>query len=607
MKMKTSLRHRLMRLGIICGALGAFFVAVCGISYIYSIEKSFSDELGTSVVNSACSSLQEEMSFLANGLRDSESADENDIFNNVFVIGEERGYDYSRFAKECQELPENGVLLTYVSSAQCYIFALKRSDDIIAGELRNNYFDYVTDTLDSGGTRGIMINNKNGSILISTQKSECGTFVTGNSVFSENAAASAAGVRHISGGVFSDYVVYSAPLPDNPEFAVMYCVESDNIYGKGKRAVFLMLCWTVVIILIAVFASTYAARRIAASITPTAECLEKFAAGEIDTSFRANNRGDETELLSRAMETTIKNIGTYIRDIDYILSGIANGNLSVRSSCEYYGDFNNIKASLDNISVSMRDTISAIRKAGVQVNNSASALAEGAQTLARNSNTEALTLKELDELMHSINTKVSANAGLMNEVKELSDRAVDNIESGSEEMAELSAAITDIRSASEEIQQIAKLIDGIAFQTNILALNAAVEASRTGSAGKGFAVVADEVRNLAGKSADAARSAVALIERSVQAAETGVRINTAVSGSLEDVRKAMTELGDLVSRAADSTVAQAQEIDTVNRGLSSITDAVRSNAAAAETSAAGSEELAGQAEILEQKLRDFKI
>ena len=88
--MITSIRHRLMRLGILCGGIGIFLAALIGVSYILNIEKSMSDELGSSVVNSVTSSMQEEMTFLANGLRDSYSGDNNDIFNNVFLMGEER-------------------------------------------------------------------------------------------------------------------------------------------------------------------------------------------------------------------------------------------------------------------------------------------------------------------------------------------------------------------------------------------------------------------------------------------------------------------------------------------------------------------------------------
>ena len=499
------------------------------------------------------------------------------------------------------------MLVCYLPAARCYLFALGRGSDIIVGELREGYFDYVTDTMSGDGKYGFIVNNKNGDVLISSEKGKCGTNITGQTVYAENFAACTVGDALITGDMFTDFVVYSGSLPQNSEFGVIYQVDSDMIYGKGKRAILIMAVLTAVMIILVTIVSTLFARRISASIAPTVECLEKFSEGTIDTSFRANNRGDETELLSRAMETTIKNVGEYIRDIDFILSEISRGDLTAQSSCEYKGDFNNIRQSLDHISSSLRSTISVIRRAGVQVNNGASSLADGAQTLAQNSNSEAVTLRELEDLMHGINSNVTDNACIMSCMRTLSDKAVKKVEAGNRSMAELSDAIEDIRAASQEIQSIAKLIDGIAFQTNILALNAAVEAARAGSAGKGFAVVADEVINLAGKSAEAARSAVTLIERSTEAAERGVELNESVCSTLEDVRSSMTELGLLVTKAADSTDIQVRDISTVNAGLSSITDAVKSNAAAAEESAAGSEELAGQAEILEKRLGNFRI
>ena len=189
----------------------------------------------------------------------------------------------------------------------------------------------------------------------------------------------------------------------------------------------------------------------------------------------------------------------------------------------------------------------------------------------------------------------------------LSEQTVLNVENGNRNMENLSSAIEDIRKASEEIQSIAKLIDDIAFQTNILALNAAVEAARAGDAGKGFAVVADEVRNLASKSADAAKDAVKVIGRCVDAVDQGVQLNRSASESLSEVSKSVQEFSILVGKVADSSSQQARDINTVNSGLTSITSVVQSNAATAEQSAASSEELASQAQVLESQLRHFRI
>ncbi len=605
--MKTSIKNRLLRLGILCAGIGSFAVAIFAAAAMTYIQSVSSDAFGRTVAGSVVSSLQEEMEYLPDGLRDASAGEHNDIFDNVFEIGQPQRYDYSAFEQECRELPENGVLVTYISSEEVYVVALNRGKDIIAGELESDYFDYAVNIMADNNCYGYMINNRNGNIILSTDKTQCGGSISGDQLYKKCFDAAAAGKSASTGGPFSKFIIYAAVLPDNPEFSVFYCTKSENVYKSGTVVIILMLLWAAVLTTVGVIVSVGVAKKIAGSILPTVDCLDRFSRGEIDTSFRRNDRGDETELLSQAMETTIANLGTYIKDIDHRLSEMSNGNLTSESTCEYRGDFNNIRVSLDNISSSLRETVGTIREAGEQVNSGVSSLAGGAQSLAENSNNEAATLRELDVLVKNINDDVNANAEMTNRMRSLSETAVANVETGNRNMQDLSSAIEDIRKASQEIQSIANLIDDIAFQTNILALNAAVEAARAGSAGKGFAVVADEVRNLAGKSADAAQEAVKVIDRSVAAAELGVNLNESVNSSLDAVRRSVREFSDLVGMVADSSNRQAKDISTVTDGLSNITGAVQSNAATAEQSAASSEEIASQAQVLEHQLMKFRI
>ena len=605
--MKTSIKKRLLRLGILCAGVASFAVAIFSAITIDIIESSFSDTFGTTVIGSVINSLHEEMDFLPGGLRDAVPGEHNDIFDNVFMLGDTRSYDYKDFESECRSLSADGINIGYISSAQLYLVALNRGSDIIVGELDNTYFDYATDIMKGNGMWGYMVNSDTGKVMLSTDLSKCGTSISGDKLYEGLLAKVKSGNDAHEGNAMSSYVIYAAPVTDHKEFSIFFGSDSSNIYAGGKIAITMLFVWAAVLTAIGTVVSIGVAKKIALSITDTTECLEKFSRGEIDTTFRANDRGDETEVLSQAMERTILNLGSYIKDIDYMLGELSGGNLTATSNVMYEGEFNSIKTSLNNISDSLRTTIEAIRDAGEQVNSGAGSLASGAQSLANNSTTEAGTLKELDSLIKGINENVAANAEMTDRMKSLSDETVQNVETGNSNMKNLSSAIEDIRKASEEIQTIAKLIDDIAFQTNILALNAAVEAARAGDAGKGFAVVADEVRNLASKSAEAAKDAVQVIGRCVAAVDQGVQLNESASKSLEQVSKSVSEFSTLVGKVADSSRRQAADIGTVTTGLNSITDMVQSNAATAQESAASSSELASQAHVLEEQLQNFRI
>lgn len=264
--------------------------------------------------------------------------------------------------------------------------------------------------------------------------------------------------------------------------------------------------------------------------------------------------------------------------------------------------------------IAMRDingrlssTLSQINQAANQVSAGSDQVSSGAQALSQGATEQASSVEELAATITDISGQVKSNAESALNAKEKSEMAGTEIAASNQKMQELIAAMEEISKSSQEIGKVIKTIEDIAFQTNILALNAAVEAARAGAAGKGFAVVADEVRNLASKSADAAKSTTALIEGAITAVSNGTQLVDVTAKSLLSVVTGTQEVASIVNDISTASAEQASSIAQVTQGIDQISSVVQTNSATAEESAAASEELSGQAQMLNNLVGQFKL
>ena len=220
---------------------------------------------------------------------------------------------------------------------------------------------------------------------------------------------------------------------------------------------------------------------------------------------------------------------------------------------------------------------------------------------------QASTVQELTASLEQIASQTRLNAQNSEQANTLTKNVKENAVDGNIQMKEMLNAMDDISISSSDIGKIIKVIDDIAFQTNILALNAAVEAARAGQHGKGFAVVAEEVRNLAGKSATAAKESTEMIENSIKKVEAGTKIANRTAKALDEIVSEVDRADTLINSMTISSAEQAQGIEQINLAIAQVSHVIQTIAATAQESAAASEELTGQATHLEEQVSVFKL
>lgn len=254
----------------------------------------------------------------------------------------------------------------------------------------------------------------------------------------------------------------------------------------------------------------------------------------------------------------------------------------------------------------LRDVAAHLHDGAQQITSAASQVASSSQTLAQGASEQASSLEETSASSEEITSMTRKNAENSQAAAAVMSEVDQRVAEGNRTLEEMIQSMQEITGSSDKISKIIKVIDEIAFQTNILALNAAVEAARAGEAGMGFAVVADEVRSLAQRSAQAAKDTASLIEESIGKSNEGSQRLEHVAQVIHAITESASKVKTLVDEVNLGSQEQARGIEHISKSIAEMDRVTQSNAASAEQSASASEEMSAQSEALQNIARELR-
>ena len=246
----------------------------------------------------------------------------------------------------------------------------------------------------------------------------------------------------------------------------------------------------------------------------------------------------------------------------------------------------------------LQATAADLEQSARQVTGAAAQVSSSSESLARASSDQAASLQETSASAEQVNSMARLNTDKSRSAAELVAQSQEKFVLTDRSLAQTVAAMTEINAQSGKISNILKVIDEIAFQTNILALNAAVEAARAGEAGMGFAVVADEVRSLAQRCAQAAKDTAALVEESVTKSNDGKSKVDEVASAIRAITGVSAQVKTLVEEVNVGSVEQAHGIQQIGQAIAQMQHIVQQTAANAQEGASAAVHLDSEAGAL---------
>lgn len=401
---------------------------------------------------------------------------------------------------------------------------------------------------------------------------------------------------------------YIMPI-GNTGFIALSCIPKGQYYSSLVTAMIALFAVIIVGLVFILFLIGKLSGNIVKPLAELNDAAMELANGNLDVSIDVHTE-DEVGELGDSIGKTVKRLKEYIDYIDEIsqvLADMADGKLAIQLKYAYVGEFQKVKDALNNISKSMTEVMTSIVQGADQVSVGSDDLANAAQNMAENTQTQAAAIEELLATATTVAEQVKENRDNSEKSAAYTNEVADVMEDSKKQMSQMREAMDKIQESSKQVVGVIKAIEDIASQTNLLSLNASIEAARAGEAGKGFAVVAGEIGGLANESADAVNTTRNLINVSLNEIEKGNAIVNDVMASLDNAVERVRVANGMIQETAQVADVQMKSIDQIRDGIKDMSQVVQDNSAMAEETSATSEELAAQSVTLNELVQKFEL
>ncbi len=390
-------------------------------------------------------------------------------------------------------------------------------------------------------------------------------------------------------------------------WSIVIAAPKTDFFMGMYRMINIVVIIIIISIILAMIVSTFLSGYISKSVIRVKDVLVAIAQGDLSKKVEKTARKDEIGILQNAASSLSVTLSDIIGVSNYALQQITEYNLVFKKMKSYPGEFDSLAKSVNSIQEMLRHLITSVQQSSTEVATGSTQLENAAEMLSQGTASQAESIQGIVTDVGNITERINNSSKNGTVINQRLGNLDAEIQSSNDQMTELVRAIQDIEEMSTDIQRIVATIDSIAFQTNILSLNASVEAARAGENGRGFVVVAEEVGRLAQKSTESSTQTAELLESCIRAVNIAKEKAEHTFQSLKSIVSNSAEISTAFGEISRDTSEQANSSSEIQTKINIISDVVQSNMAAAEETAASTEELSQQAARLSELIKRFRV